>query len=495
MSSQSAGESRPELRRGIGRIGFFALAFGSMIGVGWVTALGTWLEAAGPLGAVLGFLAGGILMLGIGLCYAELCAMLPVAGGEVAYAYLAFGTSKAFLVGWFLTFGYLAVSAFEAISVARVLSYLVPGLDAWPLYTVGGEIVYGSHVALACVTTGAITWVNYRGVSGAARLQTILTVGFVLVTLIFLGAGFIGGDSANTRPWFTGVGTTGALAGIATVFVTAPFWFVGFDTIPQGAEEAQHAVQPRTLALLILASIIGATLFYCALIWSVASTGPWQQIAGADMPTAAAFRTTMGSPLLANLVLVAALMGLFTSWNGFFLAGSRVLFALGRGQIAPPSLGHTHPRYGTPATAVLLSGVLTAAGACLGRGAMVAFIDVGSFCIALAFLGVSFSTARLRRDQPDFARPFRMPGGRWVPWFAALGAALILVVMVVPGSGATLVWPLEWAVLACVTGLGGCAWWIGRRDRAELSEEERARRVLGEFAEKSVQRERRGRPG
>ncbi len=484
MTSAEEDTSRPELRRGIGRLGFFAPAFGSMIGVGWVTALGGWLNAAGPLGAVIGFLAGGMLMLAIGLCYAELCAMLPVAGGEVAYAYMAFGTSKAFVVGWFLAFGYLSVSAFEAISVGRVLSNLVPGLDVWPLYEIDGAVVYGPHLLLALVTTGAITWINHRGVSGASRLQTVLTVGFVAVTLVFIGAGLGGGASENAEPWFTGVGASGIASGIASVFVTAPFWFVGFDTIPQGAEEANQSVSPRMLSAMIVASIVGATVFYCALIWSVARTGPWQAIADAELPTAAAFRTSMGSPMLANLVLVAALLGLLTSWNGFFLAGSRVLFALGRGHIAPASLGDTHPRFGTPATAVLVTGALTMAGACLGRGAMVAFIDVGSFCIALAFLGVTFSTARLRRDRPRFERPYRMPFAPVVMFIAGLGATLILIVMIVPGSGAALAWPLEWGLLLVVVALGGLAWWMGTAGRLTLDEGERARRILGEFADR-----------
>ena len=73
---------RQTLRPSIGRAGFFALAFGSMIGVAWVTMLGKWLTTAGPMGAVLGFAAGGLLMVCIGLCYAELCAMLPVAAGS-----------------------------------------------------------------------------------------------------------------------------------------------------------------------------------------------------------------------------------------------------------------------------------------------------------------------------------------------------------------------------------------------------------------------------
>ena len=90
------------LHRSLDGRALFALAFGSMIGVGWVTALGSWLSQAGPLGALLAFAAGGALMVCIGLCYAELTPMLPVAGGEVAFAYRAYGTGKAFLVGWTL---------------------------------------------------------------------------------------------------------------------------------------------------------------------------------------------------------------------------------------------------------------------------------------------------------------------------------------------------------------------------------------------------------
>ncbi|MEE2989115.1 MAG: amino acid permease, partial [Planctomycetota bacterium] len=99
-------ETRPRLRKAIGGLGFFCLAFGSMIGVGWITALDDWFKNAGPGGAMIAFVAGGLLMLLIGLCYAELTPMLPVTGGEVAYAYKAHGTGAAFLVGWFLAFGY-----------------------------------------------------------------------------------------------------------------------------------------------------------------------------------------------------------------------------------------------------------------------------------------------------------------------------------------------------------------------------------------------------
>ena len=119
-----------------------------MIGVGWLTGMKGWLGDAGPAGAILAFASGGTLMLAIGFCYAKVMAILPVSGGEVAYAYKAFGTGESFLIGWFLTFGYLSVSAFEAVSIGIVGSYLAP-FDHWPLYEIGDSKVYLSHLVLA----------------------------------------------------------------------------------------------------------------------------------------------------------------------------------------------------------------------------------------------------------------------------------------------------------------------------------------------------------
>jgi amino acid transporter len=234
---------------------------------------------------------------------------------------------------------------------------------------------------------------------------------------------------------------------------------------------------------LILVAIAGATLFYCLLIAAVAATGPWQELVATELPAATAFRAALGSPLLGQLVLVAALLGLFTSWNGFFLAGSRVLFALGRGRIGPARLGRAHPVHGTPADAVLVAGSITLAGALLGRGAMVAFIDVGSFCIAIAFFGVAFSAARLRRTRPGLHRPYRMPGGKTVPLNSGIGAGAILLAMLVPGSPVVLVWPLEWLLLLAVVTLGGVMWRVGRGARAACPEPERARLVLGDYSD------------
>jgi len=192
---------RPQLQKAIGKLGFFSLAFGSMIGVGWLTGIKGWLSEAGPVGAILAFAFGGALMLAIGYCYAKVMEMLPVSGGEVAYAYKAFGTGESFLIGWFLTFGYLSVSAFEAVSIGMVASYLVP-IDFWPCYQVDGTTVYLSHLLLAGALTALIASVNFFGVGMAMVLQSCLTVLLVVCTVAFVVAGVVNGNLENLSPAF-----------------------------------------------------------------------------------------------------------------------------------------------------------------------------------------------------------------------------------------------------------------------------------------------------
>ena len=475
--------ARPELKKDISGFGFFALAFGSMIGVGWITALGGWFEQAGPVGAVVAFAAGGTLMLIIGLCYAEVTPMLPVTGGEVAYAYKAYGTSKAFIIGWFLAFGYLSVSAFEAISVGLVLSFLLPQIDVFPLYEIAGSTVYATHLLLAFVFTGLITGINYFGVGIASRVQIVLTVLFLLCAVLFVVSGIASGEVGNLAPYFgdSALGS-GGLAGMLAVFVTVPFWYVGFDTIPQAAEERRENSPLHRLGLYVVLAIIGSTLFYIAIILGAGMAGPWRDIVGEELPTAAAFSAAFESQWLVRLVLIAGLIGLLTSWNGFFLAGSRVLFSLGRGRIIHESFGQAHAKYGTPTMAVLFSGLVTFLSALLGRGAIIAFVDVGSFCIALAFLGVALSLIQLRKKFPDLERPYRMPGGNALAYVAAAGSLFILFVMLVPGSPSRLVWPLEWLILGTlsITGIG--FWFAARGYRQRVSEDDRARLILEEYA-------------
>lgn len=478
----AAQKERATLKRGISKIGFFCLAFGAMIGVGWVTAMGPWLSAAGPIGASIAFALGGTLMIFIGFCYAEVTAMLPVSGGEVAYAYKAYGTSKSFLVGWFLSFGYLSVSAFEAISVGKILSYLFPSIDQWPLYTVFGDQIYGSHLLLAFAFVSLITWINYVGVQNSIRFQVYLTMMFISIVLGVALAGLIQGEFSHLQPYFFSDRQDASIwSGILAVFATVPFWLVGFDTIPQGAEEAKASVSYRAIGILIIISIVAAVSFYILLIVSTSMIGNWQHLLGTELLTARAFELAFRSQLVVDGILVAILIGLLTSWNGFFLAGSRVLFAMGRGRIIVPSFGETHSVNKTPYKAILFSGIVTLAASFLGRGAMIAFVDVGSLCIAAAFLGVSFSFVKLRKKFPHQHRPYKTPGGIAMGYISITGSILVLLAITLPGSPAALKWPLEWLILLTLSLLGVVFWVLSKKKRDTTAPQERDYLILENF--------------
>lgn len=472
---------REKLKSDISTFGFFSLAFGSMIGVGWITAIGAWFTSAGPGGAMIAFAMGGLLMMFIGLCYAEVTSMIPVAGGEVAYAYKAFGTAKAFVIGVFLAFGYLSVSAFEAISVGKVLGYLIPSIDSFPLYSVGGDTVFAPHLLLAAVFTGLVTYINWKGPRFAVFAQIILTYLFLGACLIFIGAGLISGSFANLQPVFASGSLIDSTPGILAIFVTAPFWFVGFDTIPQAAEEAQKGIPKKKLGLLIIGSIVAATFFYLLLIFSAGMSAPWQSVTQSSLPIAESFKGAFGDPRLSNLVLVAALLGLFTSWNGFFLAGSRVLFALGRGRLLPFKFGNVHKINGTPTFAVLFTGLFTFVSALLGRGAMIAFIDVGSLCIAVAFLGVSLSFLKFRKAYPDMKRPYKIKYPKLVGYSSVVGSLFIIASLLVPVTSVSLVWPLEWLLLLAIVLLALVFWHSGKKSRNSISEKDRKFLILEDY--------------
>ena len=137
MSDESTAEEQSFLRV-LGRWDVFAVAFGAMIGFGWIVLTGDFLEGAGTLGAVLAFAIGTAIMALVGLTYAELVSAMPRAGGEHNYVLRGMGSRAAFVASWSLVLGYVSVVAFEAVALPQTLLYLAPDLQAGRLWTVAG---------------------------------------------------------------------------------------------------------------------------------------------------------------------------------------------------------------------------------------------------------------------------------------------------------------------------------------------------------------------
>ena len=147
---------RPSLAHAIRFRTYVALGVGVIVGVGWVVYSGEWLLDGGPVGAMLAFLVGGLLLLPIGFCYAEMTAAIPLAGGELCFAYKAFGPRLAFVTAWLLALGYISVAPFETIAMGVMFEALLPqwATDALYVVTVGDR---QERVALSTLLPGALS--------------------------------------------------------------------------------------------------------------------------------------------------------------------------------------------------------------------------------------------------------------------------------------------------------------------------------------------------
>lgn len=425
--------------RVIRRRELLALAFGAMIGWSWVALTGNWIDRAGSLGAMLAFVIGGIAVILVGLTYAELASAMPQAGGEHVYSHRALGPSASFICTWAILLGYVSVVAFEAVALPTVVDYLVPGFGRGYLWTIAGWDVQLTWVLVGIVAAVVMTGINIIGIRTAAKLQLLVTTLVLAVGILLIGGAGIAGSTDNMQPLFD----NGA-KGLLGVLVMVPFMFVGFDVIPQSAEEVD--IPFSEIGQVLMISIFMAVLWYVLIIGAVSMGLPASDRAVSSLPTADATAAVFGGPWAASLLVLAGIGGILTSWNAFLIGGSRALYALAQAGQLPRSLGVLHPRYNTPHNAVLLIGVLSVIAPLFGRPALVWLVDAGGLGIVIAYAFVAWSFLVLRKREPEMPRPYMVCHGIIIGR-AALVLSLGIAVLYLPGSPAALVWPYEWLIV------------------------------------------------
>jgi len=452
---------------------FFTLSFGVIVGVGWVTILGAWLTQAGPIGTALGLASGGALMVIIGLCYAEMVTLVPVTGGEPAFAFEAFGPGLYFATGWLLALAFIAAGAFEAISLGWVVGALIPGFEGGALYEVLGAPVRSGTLALAFAGTIVLTWVNVRGVAAAARVQEVLIVAFLLMATLFVGTGLLRGDVANLRPYIVADASGAKWGGVFAIFMTASFWFAGFSVVPQMMEERAPGAPLRRVAQMIVWSIVGGVIFKVLVVISASMTMPWRDLVELPLPTAAAFERAFDSRLLAGIVLLTGLVGLVSALNAVIISSSRILLSLGRSRMIDPRFAAVHPRFGTPVFALLFGATLILIGVLAGKQAVIPIVNISSTGLAFGFLVTCLAVIRLRRTAPERPRAYRVPGGVVTAWVGVAGSVLSLGLSIYqPYKDAGNTAPMEWLVLGVWCVLGTLFWVLGGARRRSMPTDE-----------------------
>src|SRR6202011_4087403 len=181
---------------------YFALAFGTMIGTGWLVLMDDWLGRGGPAGAALGFILGGIILLPVGYVYGQWVLRLPDAAGEAAYTAQVFPPIVSYFTGWIMLLAYFIVCPWEAIALGKIAAYIFPRLDSIEVYRVADQPVFLYRLVLGIALTLFLTTINYRGIRLSANFQKGMTSIVLAIFVALVAISGYHGAPANFQPLF-----------------------------------------------------------------------------------------------------------------------------------------------------------------------------------------------------------------------------------------------------------------------------------------------------
>jgi amino acid transporter len=437
------------LARKLRLIDYFALGFGVTVGTAWLVTMDDLLARGGSLGAILGFAAGGLVLLPVGYVYGQLVTEIPDSAAEVAYTARFFPLAVSFTTGWMMFLSYFLTCPFEALAAGRIAGYLFPSLNNVELYRLGGRPVYVPQLLLGLSITVLLTWLNYRGIQASARFLKATTFLFLAFVLVFALAGAKHGAVSNLFPLFS----RAPLLSVFLVWQVVPWIMAGFESVVKCVEEAVPDLRDRDYSVAITLTIVVSSAFYCFVIAAVAYTAPWQTLNHNDpFPTALAFERAVHARWIVDLIMASALVAVLKTFNGNMLASSRLLFAMGRRNMLERGMAHIHPTNQTPSSAVTAVGVATVIALFLGEALLIPILEVGAIAAAVAWMAACASYYRMNPA----------PLGRMAALIGLLVTALMILAKVVPFVPGHFT-RYEWLALAVWTALGILAARTGSR--------------------------------
>lgn len=431
------GEEGHTLKRHLGWFQLIVIGIGAIIGAGIFVITGTTAaECTGPA-IVLAFVFAALICVFAGLCYAELSALIPIAGGSYSYSYVALGELPAWIIGWSISAQYL----FSLSTVAAGWSgYLLSFLKDWGIIisnqyalspfhysTETGWALTGNFVNLPAMLLILFTgFMVSVGIRAAAHFNNIMVVIKLCTVLLFILIGLPHVNPENWTPFipentgkFGEFGISGILRGAGLVF----FAYIGFDTVSTLALDAKNP--QKDLPRGILGSLAICTVAY--IIVSAILTGivSYTTLNVSD-PIAVALNAMGPSYFWISLaVKVAILAGLSSVVLVQILGQTRIFLAIGKDGLLPKTMSKIHHRFKTPVAATMVTTLIAMLLAGLFPieilGQLVSMLAL--FIFAMVCLGVWI----LRYTHPEFKRPFKVP---LVPWVPLLGILICLLQMV-----------------------------------------------------------------
>jgi APA family basic amino acid/polyamine antiporter len=397
--------------KAFGPFSLTTLGVASVVGAGiFVTTGEAAAKYAGP-GVVISFVAAGIAAGIMAVCYAELAAMIPVAGSTYSYAYAVFGAFMAWFIGWDLLLEYLFAASTVAVGwsgyAVNLIDSFGPRLThslAAPPFGEGAGIV---NLPAILVVAG-MTALLIAGARESARANNFMVVLKMTILLLFVIVGVAYVSGSNLTPFipaneggFGDYGTTGILRGAGLVF----FAYVGFDAVSTAAAEARDP--QRTIPIGLLGTVIISTLLYVAVGLVMVGMVPYEKLNVADPISRAIQEAGPGLDWMRSATNIAAVVGLASTVLVTFYGQTRILMRMAEDGMLPPIFGRVSERFQTPVFTTVLVGIL--GGIVAGLVPIDVLGELVSIGTLAAFLVVCSAVMILRKTRPEIERPFRIP--------------------------------------------------------------------------------------
>ncbi len=440
------------LQRQLSPMHVWALAFGCVVGWGsFINPGKKFLPNSGVAGTAIAMALGALVMIVIAFSYAYMVPKYPKAGGEFTFTKACFGKLPAYVCGWFLVAAYLTNVPMNSTAIGLIVDGLDGPLDIlkWGFhYQIAGFDVWAGEMLLAMGILILFGVLNILGVEKAGVIQTVLAALLGLSVLTLTVAALISSKAtlSNMAPWwgfdktaavnalangtyttadvFARQGASGITSAILATFAIAPWAFVGFDTIPQAAEEFKFSYKKVSL-IMIVAIVFGCFVYTANNTIAAAALQNWPDLIVESQSTPwlllTAAERLLGLPgklLVGVAVSCAVLSGIM----GFYLASSRLMYSMSRDGYLPKWFGIIDEKHGTPKNALLFCILVSLSGPIMGREALGWFVDMSAIGASIGyFFTCASSLVTMRRDGD---------GTRFLKTVAVIGVAISSVFMI-----------------------------------------------------------------
>jgi len=468
-------QENANLKKTLSKIDLLSIGIGAVIGWSWVVYGGYWSVVPGTLGGVGTFVIAALLCSLVGLIYAEVTSAFPRIGVDVSIAYIGLGRLASIIVCWCTLILWGCFAFVESIMFPIIMGNLGFTLPTFgPMYSVLGVTVMFSDVVMAILVNTLFAFINFKGSNISGKVQTACVLLLSIAAVFFCFSGFLKGSVSNARPFFTNV------SGFATVMLMVPGFMSGFNAIPQAVEDSN--VKPKTIGRMVLLTVWGSALFYILIILGTgfAANESFRSSEGLIVIEALSLLYN-GNGFVRGFVALASLVGMLTTWNAAYIAGSRFLYGMSRSKLLPPVFLHINKNNSTPDVAILFLWALGTVSPFFGKSPVIygSVFNINSFTLVITWLIISISFVKLRNKMPDLKRPYKVRAGKTVGVLSTIFCAAYLFIYTPFGpSGLS---AGQWLAVIGLAAIAVLVYIFWNRKGGNISDEEFRTLLLGEY--------------